>query len=770
MQELFKQKIIKFVLENPKRCILFSLLFCLSLSAGLVNIETDFGVKNWFRSDDPLIIKLEQFEKQFGSDESAVFAIHNPKGVFNPETIQIIKEVTEKMWLVPEVIRVDSLSNFHFAKSTMDDIEIEALFPEGAQLDSRFLVERKKIALSHKVIPGFLVNKAANIALVFARMKPTFKGESDYVAIAKGARKIQREYQKKFPDINFYLTGGPIINFQFLEVMEADLAVFMPAMTFLLLFFLFLSFRSVLGIFLPFIIIGSSIAMCFGLSGWLDIKLNNLVSSLPGILVAISIADTVHILVTYFQALGSGKNRKEATRESITKNLWPTFLTSFTTSLGFLSLMTSPLTPISNLGLLASLGTLFAWVLTIFLIIPLLLMLPIKGSASNSRRWDGRYVDKFIFYLSKYTKSIILGFVALTIGFFYLGSLGEVNSDPFSYFSKRVPVRKANRFLKDNLGGNTGPEIYLDTGVSEGAMDPELLQKVEKLQLWLEEIPFVNRTLSIIQTIKEMNQHLHGGDASFYRLPKDRKKIAQEIFLYNLGLPQGMGLTDRVTIDKSGLRVSVLWKFQESKISLEYMDKIKSKISELGLNGYITGKIPLYKEMNGHIVETFVTSIGMAILLVSIVMLLIFRSIPMAMISMLPNVIPLIFGGGFLWLIGKDFDVGCSIVASVALGIAVDDTIHFLVNYVEKTKAGMSPTNAIKEVLTNTGPALVWTTIILIFGFGCFIFGDFMPNFYFGILSSFVLGSALLIDLVFLPAILIWTEKISESKMLKPAK
>jgi len=337
----------------------------------------------------------------------------------------------------------------------------------------------------------------------------------------------------------------------------------------------------------------------------------------------------------------------------------------------------------------------------------------------------------------------------------FLGAKNVVNSDPYEYFTDGLEIKKTQVFLEKAIGGTMGPEIFIQTGQKGGVKDPAFLKKVADLQDWLEEFSFVNKTISIVNIIKELNQTFNGGKREYYKLPTNQKAIAELLFLYNMSIPQGMGLTDRVNLDESGMRVSVLWNLNDSITSLKYMRMIEKKGKDLGLDLYNTGRMPLYKEMNAHVVDTFITSILTAIILVSLLMWLIFQSKSMALLSMLPNLIPLCFGAGILFLLGKDIDMGNAIVASISLGIAVDDTIHFLANFKKYKLKGLGHTDAIKKVLFKTGPALVLTTVILIFSFGCFMLASFIPNIYFGILTACTLATALIVDLVFLPALLL---------------
>lgn len=761
------------VIERPKLSILIGCLLFLSFVPGLFLIENDFGVKNWFAKEDPLIHKLEDFESTFGNDESIVISITHENDLFTKKGINLIQKLSSKMEEFSGITKVTSLTNYNWIHAEGDDIFIDPLFDDSSQLTDKYIKSKKMIALNHKVIKNYLVEESGKTTLIFGKIRSsitTIGNDSEYVdnnayyvLIVKQVEELVAEIKKEYPNFIFHFAGPPVINDQFKSAAEKDSTVLMPIMFVMLVIFLVFSFRRFTGVLFPMIIIGSSILMTLGFSGLIGVKMSNMTHLIPGILVAISIADTVHIMTTFFQYHRRGESQKSAALISLEKNLWPTFLTSLSTSIGFLSLCVSPLNLILDLGIMASFGTMMAWLLTLIFVIPLLIVLPIKHKKEDHTNkilhLSEDFVNKYVGFIKKYRKGIMLFFFGISIGSIILGTKIKVNANPLEYFPKKSPIITAHDYIQEEIGGTMGPEIVIETKESGGAKNPVVLQKVDKLQTWLESFPFVNRTISITNVIKEMNKTLNQDDESFYKIPNDRNQIAEILLLYTMGLPEGSSITEHMSMDESKLRVSVLWSLHDSNESLKYLRLIEAKIKELGLNGYNTGKIPLYKEMTGHIVTTFLSSIGLAVFIVSLLMLLVLRSLKLAFLSMLPNIIPLCFGGGFLVLLNKELDIGCAIVSSVALGIAVDDTIHFLANYLKQLETGVSSENAIKDVIIHTGPALISTTIILFFAFGCFAFADFVPNVYFGILISLILISALVVDLVFLPALLIKQKK-----------
>ena len=762
-------RVANFAVYRPWTSIILGVLLLFGLSYGGKYIKVDFSYRVWFDEKDQNLVQFDAFERKFGNDDNMVIVVDTKNGVFSNKTLKMLRSFTEQMWLVKQVIRVESLTNYQWTHSEGDEIIVEDFIPEDNNFEKKFLEGRKKIALNDEVIPGFLVTKDLNTALIYARIKPVFGKGPNYKDLMEGTRKLLKKFEKD-KDYKFYITGSGAIGNTFSEVAQSDLKKMLPFLFFSLIIFLLLIFKRVSGVLLPFLVIFASIMTTFGFAGFLGLKLNNLTTMIPNILIAICMADSVHLMVTFFQLRGGGFERKEAVYKAIIKNLFPIFMTSFSTSIGFFSLLNTNLIPIKNLGILAGIGTQMGLIFTFLLMAPLLSLVPIKfkhkrinnlEEASNlPKEWSLKAVS----FYKKFDVAIITLFIIIFGSSLYLAYKNEVNANPYDYFSDNVPLKKANDFVLKKLGGTGGPEIVIESGKQEGIKSPDFLNKVEKLQSWIDSNPRVNKTVSVVNILKSMNRSLNGGNQDFYKVPETKKGVAEQLFLYTMSLPQGMDINNRVTLDNSEIRLSILWDLLDSKTSLETIDKIEKKAKELGLNAYATGKLPLYQRMDGYVVKTFFSSITMALILVTILLIVIFKSFKFGLLSLIPNVYPLVLGAGAMQLMGKNIDLGTALVTSVCLGIAVDDTIHFLTNLNRRLKKSNDLEYCLAQVLTFTGPALIFTTVILAAGFGILAFADFVPNYNFGVLSVLVLITALITDLVLLPAILIRLDKNKKSR------
>lgn len=764
--ERFRNKVIHWCLHYPKSGIFLAVLITFMFTAYASDLVLDFSARTWFRSNDPNITLLNSFERKFGNDESIVLVMNSEEGFFNPEKLKVIDQVTEDMWLVPDIIRVESLNNYTLSFSEEDDISTEEFLPLDEIDNPEFLKARKEVFASHRILPGVYLSEDFKSAVVYGRIvqKPEVQMNPD--AIFDGVEKIAKK--RLVPKgINYHILGAPALNVTFKRTSFLDLKTINPILVLLVIAYLIFVFRSFWGVFLPLAVIGVTLIFMTGLIGFLQIKMNSLTFILPGIIIAIAIADSVHLLSTYFDLFGEGKGLKESLRGALEKNLWPIFLTSISTTIGFFSLTTSDVRPVAEMGLLAGIATMMALVFSLLLIPPSLLLFNVGSSQKHKR---GRTIKKltarkYIKFLDRWHIEIMVAFIIVSVSFAWLAFKNEVNSNPYEYFNDKNPISLGNQFTLKTFGGVGGPEVVIDSGKENGITDPTFLKKVDDFQLWLNDRKYINRVLSITDIIKEVNQSLHQGRQEFYIIPKTKEMIAQELFLYTMGLPQGMDLNNRMDIKQKELRLSLLWSVQNSKESLQRVNEIEEKAKEIGLSAVTTGKPILFQRMNGYVVETFTTSMGMALALITLILIIVFRSFKLGLLSLIPNFIPIVLGTGLLTVIGTPIDVGCAIVASVTLGIAVDDTIHFLAHYNKLIRSGMERVDALTEVISGTGVALVVTTMILVSGFGLFMFASLTPNKNFGILSSFVLFIALGCDLIILPCIVLTVENIVGKKV-----
>ncbi len=771
-------RLSRFVVEKWFIALPIAVLLTLASATGFPYLKPNFTHTSFFWESDELLQRFNQFERQFGNDDAVILVVESPSGIFDVESAELMRTLTAEMWQIPDVIQVESISNFSWVHAKGDDIVVEPLLPELEELTPELLAERKKVALEHELLPDYLVSQDGTIGLIFGKLKPGIDAPPNTEVIIGATRDLIEKYQGG--DHSFHITGGPAINNSFREASVSDQQRLLPIVFLIVALFLAFSFRTIGGVVMPFVVIFFSVVAAFALFGWLHFsplktEINTITTVLPQILVAIGVADSVHILAYFFRARRRGMKKRAAAIYALEKNFLPTLLTSVSTAIGFFAFSTADLKPISGLGFVAGVGTLYAWFITYFVLGPFLAVAPSWVKLSKEEEQEAESVQhpsefgwKVTRVLDRYKYPIIAVYSVATIAAVVLASQVRINSDPYKYFALGVPLREAQDFVLEHLGGVPNFETVVDSGKDDGIKDPEFLKKVEELEKTvIAEVDGINRSVSIVDILRQTNRSLNGGSDEFYRLPDDRELIAQEKFLYEMSLPQGRDINAQVTIKNDALRISFVSTISDSETWTETAAWIEGKAAELGLDAQVTGKSMLYQSMNGYVVESFVSSLTIAVVLISLLLVVFFRSFRIGGIALLPNLIPLVIGGAVLRLIGADLDIGTVLVASVCLGIAVDDTIHIMANFNRYLREGRPVNESVAMIVTNTGPALITTTIVLVCGFGTLTFGTFVPLIYFGLMTAVVLTTALLTDLTFLPALLMLFPPASKAEIAR---
>lgn len=771
-----------FIVTKPYKALGLFFISLLLFLPGIFSIESKWSPRIWFDEDHPEIHKLNRFEQQFGSDTFISLGFYHPDGVFKNSVLKKIYQATEEMWQVKDVIRVESISNYNMIRAEEDDIIINPFLEdfngdsqEASTLTPEALTKLKNDALNDDVLPDFFLSKDSTYTILYAYLIPGLGGkEPDFSEAVAQTRKLVQKYEGD--GLKIFMTGPAAGNDAFREVSASDNIKLIPFMFFFIILLLFLQFRSFSTIILALGLVGTTIGVTFGAMGHLGIIFNSLLAAIPGVLLAICIADAVHIFTSYFYFRDLKYHSLDALKLSLIKNFQPTLLTSISTGISFLSITHTDIAPIRDLGVLSGFGTLMAWLFTYLIIGPIMAILsprldkiPVKTfefykffkkeMSATRKRASSRLMANLI---NKFRWPIMLTFVVITGVSVYIAIQNEVNSDPMKYFHHSVPIRKAYDFTGTKLDGLRGIEFVVDSGKPEGIKEPEFLRKLDRFMNWMVADEDITRVRSVREIIKKMNQTLHQNKEDEYRIPDSSAAVGQLLFLYTVGLPQGMDLNNQFTLDNRYLRIKVSWKIETSKESELKRDFLLKKAKDFGLSMITGGNAPIYLSMNQKVVETFFSSMAMALCLVSLLLFVVYRDIFISLMAMLPNVIPLIFGGALMELLDKPIDIGTSIVSTVCLGIAVDDTIHFVSSYKQYRQQGLGAIEAITETFLVTGKALIITTVLLVTGFGSFVFADFVPNRNFGMLCAMILALALLTDLLFLPALLLTIDRKSK--------
>ena len=753
------------VTERPVAMLFLGLVFTIICSLGLGGLSQNPDNRIFFSEDDPNLVALEKLENTYTKNDNLFILVAPKKGnVFDPNVLEVIRDLTKDLWQTPASSKVDSITNFQWTRADGDDIIIGDLVPEGA-ITKAVALNAKSVALDEPLILNSLVSsdaKFTGINITFIKPDDSVEAGNTVVEIMSHIRPIQKSLEEKYPDIKFYITGGVPLTMAFTEVSLSDMSTLTPLMLLVIFLVAGLSLRSVQGsIITAFIVILSVIGM-MGIAGWMKFILNAATFNSFLMLSALTIAHCVHIMSTQKINMRLGKNKKDSVDESLRVNLQPVFMTAITTAIGFLTMHFSEAPPFRELGYMMAFGNIILFIHAVITLPALLVILPGKEKSVGESKSE-TLMEQLSHFVIKNRKTLLV-FNGFFILFLSLGMTQIKLDDTWTkYFDKRFEIRSHSDFVQNNLTGLDTIEYSIPSGEQDGINNPEYWKKLEKLADRIRQEPNVNHVTTLSDVIKRLNKAMNGDNPDFYSIPESRELVAQYLLLYELSVPFGLDLNDRINVNKSATRFTVTLQ-NASNDDLRDLDQIiqnyfDNELPELKTTG--TGLSMIFSHFSKRNIDSMLVGTTAALILISFLLIIALRSLKFGLISLIPNLFPAAMGFGLWGYLQGEVGVALSIVAAMTLGIVVDDTVHYLSKYLRgKREKGLSPEEATTYAFKNVGFALSTTTIALVAGFGVLSFSGFKINSDMAMLTAITIAIALFVDLFFLPTLLIALDKL----------
>lgn len=752
--------------------ILMSLILVVLVAGGARNLTISTSYQSFFSSDYPQLVDFNEFQKTYSKTDNILFVIKAAdKTVFTPTTAAAIEKLTKEAWQIPFAIRVDSLSNYQNSWANGDELTVENLYRNGSALSQEILNEKKVIALNEPLLNGKLISSDATTTGINVTMNFPEKNLSELPDAMAAANKIASEIEKEFSGIKIAITGISPLNNAFFAVAQSDAMTLMPIMYLLLILVTLIVLRSILGMLLTVMLIMFSTVAAVGFAGHLGMILDPISMTAPTVILTLAVADSVHILISMLNLMRDGNDKITSLKESLRINFLPVSITSITTIIGFLSLNFAASPPFWFLGNITAMGIAAAWVLSLTLLPAMIAVLPFKitnVSSKSSSSSISFMTSLSNFVTSKYRTILVVSGIATILLVSAIPKM-ELNDQWVKYFDEDMEFRQDAEFAMDNLTGLYRFEFSLPAQTPGGISEPEYLQNVEKFAIWLRSLPEVTHVYSYSDIIKRLNKNMNSDNPDLYRLPGNRNLAAQYLLLYELSLPYGLDLNDRVSVDKSASRLTVtvnelntteVRKFLKTTSNWlrsntpEYMwveptspTVMFSYISESNVNGMLKGNL-------------------IAVLGIALVLMISLRSFGLGALSLIPNLVPLLMAFGvWAFLVGK-VGMGAATVSATSLGIIVDNTVHFLSKYVRaRREMGTYRPAAIEYAFETVGWAIAANAVILISGFAWLATSSFQINMEMGLLTAITVVIALLVSFFTLPALLMIGYKEGVNKL-----
>lgn len=740
--------------------IALTLGLAMAFASGLPNLGFATNYRVFFSQENPELKAFEEFQSKYTKSDNILFVIQPKDGkIFSPMAMDAMERITKEAWQIPYSIRVDSLTNFQHTWANEDDLTVEDLVQDAKNKSQAYLNQRESIALNEPLLLNNLVapdGLTGGVNVILQMPQKTITEVPEAVAVA---RDIVSRMRVEYPDLTIVLSGMSMMNNAFSEAGMHDMGHLVPIMYLILIGVMVLALRSVLASMVTVVIIFLSSLMGMGIGGYLKVLLTPISMSAPTIIMTLAIADSIHILVSMQTLMQEGKTKREALIEAIRVNAQPIFITSLTTIIGFLSLNFSDSPPFWHLGNITAAGIASAWFLSMTILPCLASLLPIKARKEISNSKTQALMTHLASFVIKRKKLILWGVGGLTIVLALLAPTIELNDEFVKYFDKRLEFRNDVDFANDNLTGVYNMEFSIPAEGPGGINELEYLNHLERFSQWLKKQSIVTHVYSYSDIIKRLNKNMNADNPKFYAMPDQRELAAQYLLLYELSLPYGLDLNDRITIDKSATRVSVAMQntstenFRAFKVTAE--NWLKDNTPSYMLTE-ATSSTTMFAFISHRNVVSMLKGNVLALLLIAIVMMISLKDIKMGALSIVPNALPILCTFGIWSIFVGQVGMAAATVTATSMGIIVDDTVHFLSKYVRSMREdGATREEAIRHTFKTVGPAILATTTVLVIGFSYLATSVFMINSQMGLLTAIAIIVAFFFDVLLLPAILL---------------
>jgi predicted RND superfamily exporter protein len=573
---------------------------------------------------------------------------------------------------------------------------------------------------------------------------------------------LYAQIQQKVADTGLqhtHLIGRAKGQKMYVDLMIQEVILFVSLSLLLTVIFLFIAFRSAVGVVIPSLIVLLTIIFTLAFMKILGKDMDLMLTILPTIIFVVGMSDSVHVLTKYLQELREGKEKVAAIKSAFKSIRLATFLTALTTAIGFLTLIFSSIQPISDFGVYTSIGVLLAYGLT-YTLLPAILILSkptrLNSFAMSEDFWT-KYLHRWFAWVLSNRKKILVGMgIAIVIAGVGIFSI-QVDNLMVEDLKDDHPIRQDFAFMEERFAGCRPFELCLELPAGQSAYDSAVLQELDSLGKYIRQHYQAGALFSLAEVVKSANRSLNAGMEDYRMIPTDSLELRQvRRFVQRRDLAAVTDLTynqERHWLRVTG-RMSDAGRQHYDSLNHEMTQYIQHSCPHLG-KPHVTGTAFLMDLNNGYLVDNMLLDLLLSVSVIGFIMGLVYRSWRMIPLTIIPNLIPLILVAGIMGFAGIQLKISTSIIFNIAFGIAVDDTIHFLARVRTYQTHGKSPLYAVKRTFLTTGKAMVVTTLILSGGFVTLMFSDFLGSFYIGFLISLTLFIALICELLISPLLLI---------------
>ncbi len=762
---------------------------CLALAGGLIaflpRLEADNSTESFLKPGDPARLEYDRFRAQFGQDEQILVAIQPPE-VFALGFLEKLRALHQEIEReVPYVTEITSLWNVRSTRGEGDELVVEDFLESWPTSDAELALLRER-ALATPAYRNAVIDPEAKVTTILIEpfiystlgdagdtldgfddapatgADPEFLTEREKIEQLAALRTVVDRYRA--PDFRIYLAGGNIIDQALNETLGRDVLVFMSGGVVLMTLLLFGLFRRASGVLVPIFLVLLAVASNLGAMAALGIPTSVSGQILPVLVLVVGISGSIHALAITFQRMGDGADKETAIAEALGHSGLAIFMATVTTAAGIVSFSFAPMAQIANLGLSAPIGVMLTFVFNVTLLPALLAIAPLRATRQRGDAMRTRLSEALARVGDAAARApyrVLAGCLVLVA----IAAVGvvrlEFSSNGMRWFPEDDPNKRAHDFLDAHLGGAGGVEVWVRTNRENGFQEPAVMQALDEASAFAATLDVedgeltVANVFSVLDIVKETHQALNENRAAFYAVPDERALLAQELLLFeNSGAEH---LEDLVDTGFSQARISLRTPFADGRL----YDILLTRLDE-GMQQRFAGRAEVQITGIGSLMgrtfdvlnRTMAQSYALALLIITPLMVLLIGNLRLGLLSMLPNLLPIWLTLGFMGVNDIPLDNSTLLVGCVLIGLAVDDTIHFMHKYARYLDATGDSRSAVRETLRTTGAALFFTTLVLTAGFSVMLAGYMINSKEFGLLAGFAAMTAFLADLVLAPALM----------------
>ncbi|GEM_PF-1259551 len=753
---------LRFIIRHPWIVLAMALALTAASLVEIAQLRVDNSIEMWLIEGDPGLQAYYDYRQEFHNDEYIIVAYATPDGILSDRSLELSRRLTDALAEIEGIVEVKSLTTLEEIRSDDAALEVGQLIepPLSPAERDRILTKLATDSL-YKNSLASSDGKTAAIILTINRIDNPQHLERRWQTIKDIRAVLDAE-----PG-TFHLTGGVMFQFALFHVMIHDQIVLIPMMGVIFVVALGLLFRSLLGVLVPSVTVVAAVIWTFGAIVATGYTMNVVSAILPVVLLAVGVADSVHLLSEYQEQLAHGRPKNDAITAATRSVFVPCVFTSVTTALGFCALQLIHVAPLREFGLFAAIGTMLALAAT-FITVPALLVIVraprVQLHTISDAGMSNRLTARLFRFVSAH-RALMLGASVLILA---VGIAGipriHTSANWYDYLQRDDPVIVATDFVENRIGGVYTVDVLIDTQHSAAGDEPikslEVLHDIEAMQARLDSVDGVEQSVSPVDFIKAMNRTLHGGDPSYETIPDSREAVGQYLLMYELDAPDGE-FYDFVNFDFSRGRLTARARMSNGRGHDELIRNARSAAASFSsINAKPTGLMILYHDVEAHMLSGMLLGFSVAFVAVALMMIVLLRSLRHGLLAMIPGALPILFVVGMTGWMDTALGTMPAMMGNVALGIAVDNAIHMLTRYLRLRARGRLPAEAIGEAVAIVGRPVLFTSIVLCLGFAVLGFSGLTQSQLFGILTAIILLGSLIGSLVTLPATVLIVDEL----------